>query len=118
MAINYQNSLELLEDAIKEKLYSKLVAQLKKDFELANVVLEEVSDLGPKSLIAILREKIYHLILERFADYLNLLYIVDVPEVAFKDLKVTDAVEVADQVTFLVLKRVRQKVWLKAKYSS
>ena len=66
---------------------------------------------------AVLLEKIYYLIMERFSEYLNLLYIVDVPEKAFKEIQVTDVVDVAEQVSFLILKREMQKVWLKTKYS-
>ena len=54
--------------------------------------------------------------MEHFAEYLNLLYIVDVPEREFQYIEVTDAVEVADQVTFLILKREYQKVWYRNKY--
>ncbi|MEX0291692.1 MAG: hypothetical protein AB3N14_21495, partial [Flavobacteriaceae bacterium] len=90
---------------------------LQKDFDLANVALKEISGLSPENLITILKEKIYRLILEDFSDYLNLLYIIDVPESAFKTLEITDVVEVSEQVTFLILKRERQKVWTKNKYS-
>ena len=117
MALVYKDSLELLEGTVKENLYPGLLTQLQKDFELANVALKEISNLEPKDLIGILKEKIYLLILENFTDYLNLLYIVDVPEKAFKELKITDVVEVSEQVTFLILKRERQKVWMKKKYS-
>ena len=74
--------------------------------------------MAPEELRAILHEKIYYLIMERFADYLNLLYVVDVPEKAFKEIQVTDVVEVAEQVSFLILKRELQKVWLKERYGS
>lgn len=103
---------------MKDKLYGALVKQLKKDFELANVPMEIPVEIEANDLIASLREKIYRLLLERFTDYLNLLYVVDVPEKAFKELEVSDVVEVADEVTFLILKRERQKVWLKNRYSS
>ena len=98
--------------------YTKLVAQLKKDFALANIDINIASEnIECATLKSILLEKIYYLLLERFTDYLNLLYVIDVPERAFKDVEVTDVVEVAEQVTFLILKRELQKVWLKSKYS-
>ncbi|HMB64194.1 MAG TPA: hypothetical protein VKN36_14035 [Eudoraea sp.] len=117
MSKKYADNLELLEGAMKDELYGALVKQLKKDFELANVPMEIPVEIKANDLIAALREKIYRLLLERFTDYLNLLYVVDVPEKAFKELEVSDVVEVADEVTFLILKRERQKVWLKNRYS-
>jgi len=111
-------ALELLEAAASEKLFKKLVLQLSKDFEMANVAINNLTGLNHKQLIESLREKIYRLILEDFSDYLNLLYVIDVPEKAFKDLELTDAVEVADQVGYLILKRELLKVRLKDKYSS
>ena len=117
MASEFQDSVSLLETARKEGLYSKLILQLHKDFSLANTDIHLTSDMEATQLETLLREKIYYLILEKFEDYLNLLYLIDVPERAFKDLRVTDVVEVADQMTFLVLQRELQKVRLKAKYS-
>ncbi len=118
MLSNFPNSTVLLNDAIKSRLYQKLVVQLDKDFGLANVPIDFQVEMAPDELRAILHEKVYYLIMERFADYLNLLYVVDVPEKAFKEIQVTDVVEVAEQVSFLILKRELQKVWLKERYGS
>ena len=117
MITNFSDSLTLLDHAQEEALYTKLVAQLKKDFILANVWMDLPENVEPSKLKTLLHEKIYHLILEKFTEYLNLLYIIDVPEKAFKEVHMTDAVDVAEQVTFLVLEREFQKVWLKMKYS-
>ena len=111
-------ALKILETAAAEKLYKNLVRQLSKDFEMSNVPIEALTGLSHKELIALLREKIYQLILEDFTDYLNLLYIIDVPETAFKDLEVTDVVEVADQVGLLILQRELVKVRLKNRFST
>ena len=48
--------------------------------------------------------------MERFDQYLNLMYAIDVPEREFKGINVTDAVEVATQVTFLLLRREWKKI--------
>ncbi|MCK5440713.1 MAG: hypothetical protein KAJ23_02355 [Maribacter sp.] len=117
MKKDFPNSTELLQNAIDSRLYDKLIAQLKKDFGLANISVNLSDDIVPSELKTFLHEKIYFLIMEKFTEYLNLLYAVDVPEKDFKQLKVTDVVEVSEQVSFLILKRVMQKVWLKAKYS-
>ncbi|VAW10690.1 hypothetical protein MNBD_BACTEROID03-867 [hydrothermal vent metagenome] len=117
MKMDFANSAVLLQKAQELKLYEKLVVQLQKDFTLANVAIGLSENITPGNLKTVLHEKIYFLLLEKFPDYLNLLYIIDVPEKAFKEMPMTDVVEVAEQVTFLVLKRELQKVWLKAKYS-
>lgn len=117
MLPNFSDNHSLLKHAQNESLYEKLITQLEKDFTLANIDIDISVAIEPIDLKTILHEKIYRLILEKFDEYLNLLYIIDVPERAFKEIKVTDVVEVAEQVTFLVLKRELQKVWLKVKYS-
>ena len=118
MKIDFPNSTVLLQNAQERQLYAKLVVQLKKDFGLANISVDLTDDVNPKDLQTFLHEKIYYLILEKFTDYLNLMYVIDVPEKAFKQIQVTDVVEVAEQVSFLVLTRELQKVRLKEKYSS
>ncbi|TFG77858.1 MAG: hypothetical protein E4H26_03000, partial [Flavobacteriales bacterium] len=75
MLSNFPNSTVLLQDAIKSRLYQKLVVQLAKDFGLANVQVDFQMDIVPEQLRTILHEKIYYLIMERFSDYLNLLYV-------------------------------------------
>jgi hypothetical protein len=116
MVRNFPNSTELLQNARDRKLYPNLVAQLEKDFGLANIPIKIGLAMAPDELRNVLHEKIYYLLMERFSEYLNLLYIVDVPERAFKEIRVTDVVEVAEQVSFLILKRELQKVILKANY--
>jgi len=120
MTFNYPNSNALLASIGNQQLYNNLLTQLRKDFNLANIefgFLEENDTLAPQELIAALREKMYFLLMERFTEYLNLLYIVDISERALKEIQVTDVVEVADQVAFLVLQREWQKVWYKNEYS-
>lgn len=117
MNFDFSNVDELLKKAQDENLYKKLLLQLQKDFGLANIHVDITSSVLPEELKSVLHEKVYVLIMERFSEHLNLLYIVDVPEKAFKEIQVTDVVEVAEQVSFLILKREMQKVWLKAKYS-
>ncbi len=118
MISNFTNSLELLEVAQKEQLYKKLLLQLKKDFELANVPINIPLDISPQELKSTIHEKIYFLIVEKFDKYLNLLYVVDISEKEVKKIAPTDAVDIASDVSFLLLKREWQKVWFKNKYSS
>jgi len=114
----FPESSALLAEAQKVNLYDKLRVQLTKDFGLANVFVDFPEAILPEALCKVLHEKIYVLLMERFSEYLNLLYVIDVPEKAFKEIQVTDAVDVAAQVSFLILKRELQKVRLKEKYST
>ena len=70
----------------------------------------------PSSLKLVLHETVYTLIEEKFADYLNLLYIIDVSEKKVKALDGSDPLELAEAVSFLILKREWQKVWFRNKY--
>lgn len=112
----FENSLTLLKAASAKALYNALLAQVIKDFERANIPHGFEADMAPEKLYATLKEKLYVLLLEDFSDYLNLMYIVDVPEYALQKLVLTDAVDVAEQLAFIVLRREWQKVWLKANY--
>ena len=113
----FLNSASLLANSVENNLYSKLVAQITKDFELADINLELPYQVNPKNLKTILHQKVYHLMMERFMEYLNLLYIIDVPEKTIKQIKATDVVEISNEVSFLILQREFQKVWYKQKYA-
>ena len=63
-----------------------------------------------------IQEKVYKLIQNKFAEYLNLLYIIDVSENEIKKLDGSDISELSEQVTFLILKREWQKVWFRNKF--
>ncbi|WGK95435.1 MULTISPECIES: hypothetical protein [Flavobacterium] len=110
------NTDELLSEAEKENLYLKLIEQISKDFNFANEAIDLALDIQPEELKVALHEKIYRLIQYKFAEYLNLLYIVDVPEEQIKSLDGSDILELSKQVTFLVLKREWMKVWFRNKY--
>lgn len=104
---------DLLQKASDADLYPKLIQQLNKDFLLANINLEFDDDVLPSSLKLILHEALYKLIQEKFMDYLNLLYIIDVSEEKIKQLDGSDTLQLSEQVTFLILKREWQKVWFR-----
>ncbi len=111
-----QNSSQLLELSVNQELYESLVLQLQKDFALANNPLNINIDIKSEELIKVLVEKIYFLMMERFQDYLNVLYVIDIPEKEFQHIEITDAVEVSGQMAFLILKREFQKVWFRNKH--
>jgi hypothetical protein len=116
MYIAPKNADLLLQEAEKETLYVNLIAQMNKDFNLANEAVDFPLSLSPDELKIQLHEKIYRLIQYKFAEYLNLLYIIDVSEDEIKKLDGSDLVILAEEVAFLILKREWQKVWFRNKY--
>ncbi|PWA06899.1 hypothetical protein [Flavobacterium psychrotolerans] len=106
----------LLSEAKSESLYLKLIEQINKDFNLANEGIDLPMSISPNELKIQLHEKIYRLIQYKFAEYLNLLYIIDVSEDEIKKLDGSDIVILAEHVTFLILKREWQKVWFRNRF--
>ena len=111
------NFEDLISEAATLELYQKLILQLNKDLIYANVDLEFDEETLPTSLKLVLHETIFHLIQNKFSDYLNLLYIIDVSELKIRALDGSDTLKLSEDVTFLILQREWQKVWYKAKYS-
>lgn len=106
-----ENFQALIESSEDRELYRALINQLNKDLLSANIDLEFDLDTLPTSLKLILQEVIYKLIHEKFNDYLNLLYIVDVSEAKVKDIGESDVHKLSEEITFLILQREWQKVW-------
>ena len=100
---------------LKFHIYKKLIVQLNKDLHLANIDLEFDIDTLSTSLNLVLQEMVYHLIQNKFSDYLNLLYQVDVSENKIRPLDTEDVINLSENVTFLILQREWQKVWYRAK---
>lgn len=117
MMLNFTDSNALLKESVDSGLYQNLVGQLVKDFGLANIDVDLPFQVNPKNLKTILHQKIYSLMMEHFADYLNLLYIIDVPEKKVKDIEATDVVEISSHVALLILQREFQKVWFRQQYA-
>lgn len=107
---------DLLSEAEKENLYLKLIEQINKDFNFANEAIDFPQSTTPYELKVQLHEKIYRLIQYKYAELLNLLYIIDVPEDNVKQLDGSDTVALSEQIAFLVLKREWMKVWFRNKY--
>jgi len=106
----------LLAEAEGENLYSKLLEQINKDFNLANESVDFPKSTTPHELKVQLHEKIYRMLHYRFAEYLNLLYIIDVSEEQMKKLDGSDLIQLSEEVSFLILKREWQKVWFRNRY--
>lgn len=107
---------DLITEANELDLYKKLIHQLNKDFLLANIDLDFHEEILPSSLKLLLHETIYRLIQEKFTEYLNLLYIIDVSEKQVRALDGSDTLKLSEEVSFLILKREWQKVWFRNKY--
>ncbi|MGZ0016101.1 hypothetical protein [Yeosuana sp. AK3] len=106
----------LIQEANQLKLYKKLIEQLNKDFLLANISVDFHEEILPTSLKILLHETIFNLIQNKFTEYLNLLYIIDVSETQIRQLDGEDTLLLSEQVSFLILKREWQKVWYKNHY--
>ena len=104
------------QEANQLNLYKKLLLQLNKDFLLANIFFDLEEEISPSNLKLLLHETVYKLIQENFSEYLNLLYIVDVSEKQVKALDGSDTLKLSEAVSFLILKRVWQKVWFRNRY--
>ena len=115
MFVAPKNTDLLLAEARTENLYLKLLEQINKDFNLANEGIDFPMSTSPDELKVQLHEKIYRLLQHRFTEYLNLLYIIDVPEDQVKKLDGSDLVALSEQVAFLILKREWQKVWFRTR---
>ena len=107
------NTDNLLSEAEKENLYPKLIEQINKDFNLANASIDFPQSTLPNEMKIQLHEKVYQLIQYKFAEYLNLLYIVDVSEEQVKKLDGSDLILLSEQVAFLILNREWIKVWFR-----
>lgn len=111
-----QTYKQLIADAQRQALYVQLIRQLNKDFLYANIDAAWPEDIAPEVLKNSLHETVYKLINEQFADYLNLLYIIDVSEDKVKQLDGSDVLRLSKEVAFLVLQREWQKVWFKHRF--
>ena len=109
-----KNFDDLITEATRLELYSKLIAQLNKDFLLANIDLDFDAEIIPTSLKLMLHETVFKLIQEKFPQYLNLLYIIDVSEEKIRKLDGSDAYRLSEDVALMILQREWQKVWYKA----
>ncbi len=103
----------MLSEVIDAKLYDKILVQINKDFGLANEAIDFPASTKPNELVIQLVEKIHRLIHNKFAEYLNLLYVIDVSEKEIKSLDGSDILSLSENVTYLILRREYQKVWFR-----
>ncbi|MDT0605740.1 hypothetical protein [Croceitalea rosinachiae] len=114
--MDFKTNQELFDKAYENGLYDKLLIQIQKDFNRANIELELSRQITTHEITQLIQEKLYVLLLEKFDDYLNVLYVIDIPEKSLRRIKSSDVVEVSKEVTFLILNREFQKVCYKNQF--
>lgn len=108
---------EILFESVKELgLYPDLIAQLNKDFLLANLDEEISENATPEGIKKYLEDLIFSLLNTDYDSYLKLLYIVDVSEHKLKQLHGGDFKVLSEQLCFQILLREWQKVWYRQYY--
>lgn len=112
------NSLELLIKLESNRLYTKLIEQLNKDLQMSNLDYKFETTIIPAELKKMLNELLNNLIKNNYDDYLNLLYRIDISEQTLLKLKPKSIEDTIEQITYLILKREAQKVWLKQNFST
>ena len=112
------SAVNVFEEATALNLFKNLVVQVEKDFNLASVDLDidTIESTTPNSLLDGIESKIYYLLQYDTSTYINLLYIIDVPEYSIKHLKAENLEQFSKDISFLILKRCWMKVWYKANY--
>ena len=114
METNFQTAAGLIDHARACGKLKALLSQLRRDYQRANIPFpireDHLASARSEILSQELEENLYLLLMERFDQYLNLMYAADVPERAFRSVQPRDAVEAAREVAFLLLKREWQKL--------
>lgn len=112
--------LQVLHQARDAGVLHSLMRQLQKDYVRAGLdfpILEKyLLEKDVPGIFASLKEGVYLLLMEHFDQYLNLMYAVDLPERDFQGIDPRDAVEAAQQLSGLILKREWQKIQWRRKY--
>lgn len=111
-----KNTTELIKAIAPNDIISALVQQLNKDFKLCNLKITYKPDLSPLELYKKLSRDISVLFTMQYDDYLNLMYRIDISEAELLQIKNSNSDQISDQISFLILKRVYQKVWLKRNF--
>lgn len=118
MSIKIPQMINILLCEVQDaKLYHDLIEQINKDFLLANENLNLTKTTTPKMLKKQLQDTCYKLIQHNYDCFLNILYIIDVPEEEIKQQPETDLLVFTEHITFLILKREWKKIWFKKNYT-
>ena len=117
MLQEYQNSIALLTNVVNKELYTQLIQQLNKDVGLVSLDVIFNTANTPLELKNKLQKTVKDLFLNNTDNYYNLLYRIDVSETTLKSINTSTIDTYTEAITFLILKRVWQKVYYKNKFS-
>ncbi len=108
-----KNVLQLLNQIQKDDLLKKLIQQINKDLQLVGVDYNLNENSTPKNVVINLKELLIDLINNKFSDYVNLLYRIDIPEKQIIELQGLELNILTEKVAILILRKEWQKVWFK-----
>ncbi len=109
---------EIFLQSKKETLYKQLLLQLNKDFARAGIDVVLQPNIAANDLTKHLVKIIDKTFRKNFSALLNLLYVIDVSEEKIKQLTTEDTTLYIEKVTYLIVFRQWQKVWIRNKYRS
>ena len=105
-------SLQWLRAQVATSRYKILTGQISKDFNRAGIELNLGEHPSPDVVFQVVKEEVYKLLLEDFDSFLNLMYLVDVPESAFGATGPRDRVDLA----VLSSEKLLEREWEKLKW--
>ena len=105
-----RDAIQLIDEIKSQQLLHELVVQLNKDADLSGLEVNFSSSSTPEKLVKQLYNVLVDLMTNDFRAYLNFLYRIDLSEQKLKSIPETEPKQIAEIVTFLVLKREWQKV--------
>lgn len=107
--------LLLLKQIESENLLKRLIDQINKDADLAGLDLFIKDDISVEELVKSLYSYIYRLITSNNESYLSFLYRVDIDENTIKNTHDKTVEQIAENSTYLILKREWQKIYFRSK---
>lgn len=110
-----KNVLKLLDQIQKEDLLKRLIQQINKDAQLVGIDLDLNENSSPENLVLNLKILLMDLINNKFSDYVNFLYRIDVSEKQMLELQGLELNILTEKVAILILRKEWQKVWFKSK---
>ena len=109
------NHIEVFSKIENENFLTKLIEQLNKDFQMANVSESIANTLLINEVNSRLNEILLNLVTNHYDDYLNFLYRIDISENELATIKGTNLKENINEIAFLIIKREFQNVWFKSR---
>lgn len=108
-----QSLVSIIEDL---GLYTKLIQQLNKDFQMSGVAASFDLTITPSTLPVVLSKLIEKLLVSNFEAYLQVLYRVDVSETSMQSNTVQGVEHLSNVAAYKILHREWQKVYFRNKF--